>query len=56
MMYWYTPPNYWDYMAFSERLNIEIFEKFDQANIKFLLPMKIRQMTADSLPGDLDLS
>jgi MscS family membrane protein len=37
-IYWFHPPAYWDYCDFSERLNLEIIEKFDAAGIRFALP------------------
>jgi MscS family membrane protein len=41
MIYWYSPPNYWDFLAFSERLNIEIYRAFEAAEICFSLPLRI---------------
>ena len=37
-IYWFHPPAYWDYCDFSERLNLEIVEKFEAAGIRFALP------------------
>jgi MscS family membrane protein len=37
-MYWYHPPAYWDYMDFSERVNIEILQRFNEAGIEFAFP------------------
>ena len=37
-MYWYHPPAYWDYMEFSERVNLEILERFNNAGIEFAFP------------------
>ena len=37
-MYWYHPPAYWDYMEFSERVNLEILERFNKAGIEFAFP------------------
>ena len=36
--YWYHPPNYWEFLAFSERLNLDIKRKFAAAGIPFALP------------------
>lgn len=36
--YWYHPPNYWDFLAFSERVNLEIKRRFAAAEIPFALP------------------
>ena len=37
-MYWYHPPAYWDYMDFSERVNLEILQRFNDAGIEFAFP------------------
>lgn len=37
-IYWYHPPAYWDFCDFSERLNLEIVERFQAAGIQFALP------------------
>ncbi|MEO2046571.1 MAG: mechanosensitive ion channel domain-containing protein [Pirellulales bacterium] len=41
MFYWYSPPNYWEFLAFSERLNMEIYRAFEAAEICFSLPLRI---------------
>ena len=30
MMYWYHPPDYWNFVAFSEKVNFQIFQAFDE--------------------------
>lgn len=37
-IYWYFPPDYWAYMAFSEWVNLEIMKRFNKADIKFAFP------------------
>ena len=54
IIYWYHPPNYWDFLAFSQRLNLEIKRRFAAADIEFALPATsavIRQQ--DDEPLDL---
>lgn len=41
VIYWYSPPNYWDYLAFSERINFEIVRAFERQGIQFTLPFRI---------------
>lgn len=36
--YWYHPPEWWPYLAFSERVNFEILERFNKAGIEFAFP------------------
>jgi MscS family membrane protein len=36
--YWYHPPNYWDYLAFSEHVNLMIMEQLEAEQIPFAAP------------------
>ena len=38
VIYWYHPPAYWDYLAFSEKLNQQILERFNAEGIEFAFP------------------
>jgi MscS family membrane protein len=38
IIYWYHPPNYWDYLAFSEKVNMRIMQEFEAASLQFALP------------------
>ena len=38
VIYWYHPPEYWDYLAFTQRVNLEIFERFNAEGIEFAFP------------------
>lgn len=38
MMFWYHPADYWQYMAFAERLNLNILERFNAEGIEFAFP------------------
>jgi small-conductance mechanosensitive channel len=35
VVYWYGPPNWWDYMAHAERVNLRIFEEFERLGVSF---------------------
>ena len=48
MIYWYSPPKYWDYLAFSEKVNLAIFRDFEKEGIQFSLPQRIRRVGHDS--------
>jgi MscS family membrane protein len=41
IMYWYTPPNYWDFLAFSQRVNYEICRAFEEQGVDFSLPNRV---------------
>ena len=47
VIYWYHPPNYWDFMAFSERFNKAIFQKFQDEGIDFAFPSQTVYMAGD---------
>jgi len=55
IIYWYHPPNYWDFLAQSEKLNLEIFRAFDEHEIQFSLPTRVTYTTIESKPGALEL-
>jgi len=38
VIYWYHPPDYWKYMEFSQRVNMAILERFNEAGIEFAFP------------------
>ena len=38
VLYWYHPPNYWEYLAHAERINEQIFLAFEKHGIDFAFP------------------
>ena len=54
--YWYTPPSYWEFKAFSEKLNFEIFREFEKHGIQFSLPLRHSFWKHDDEQGPLDLT
>lgn len=38
VLYWYHPPQYWDFMAHAEKLNLQILQRFNEAGIEFAFP------------------
>lgn len=47
-MYWYHPPDYWDFVRFSEHLNLEIQRRFKGAGIEFAIPLRLQKIEADA--------
>lgn len=41
IFYWFSPPEYWDYLAFSEKLNLSIFQAFEEQGIQFSQPYRV---------------
>ncbi len=61
VVYWYHPPNYWDYCAFSQGVNLKIMRAFETEGIEFAFPTQTmylagdekRQLTLKMLDKDL---
>ena len=47
MIYWYHPPDYWRYMAFSERVNMAILDRFNAEGIEFAFPTRTLYLAND---------
>ncbi len=54
-IYWYTPPDLWQYYAFSEKLNLEIFKAFEERGIQFSLPLRHTYWKHDDEQGPLEV-
>ena len=46
-IYWYAPPEYWDYMAHCQRVNLRIAEEFEHAGIRFAIPARKIHFTSE---------
>ena len=47
MIYWYHPPDYWAYLAFSERVNLELLRRFNEEGIEFAFPTQTIYLAND---------
>jgi len=47
VIYWYHPPNYWDYMAFTEKVNLQIMRAFEAEGIEFAFPTTTTYLAQD---------
>jgi MscS family membrane protein len=47
MLYWYHPPDYWSYIAFSERVNLRIMRAFEAEGIEFAFPTTTTYLAHD---------
>lgn len=45
--YWYHPPNYWDFMAFSEKVNLRIMRAFEAEGIVLAVPTQTTYLAQD---------
>lgn len=53
--YWYHPPNYWDFLAMSEKVNLTIFRAFEEQGIQFSLPMRVAHTSIASQEKPLEV-
>ncbi len=62
VIYWYHPPAYWDYCAFSQRFNMNLLRAFEKEGIEFAFPTQTvylanddkRQLALRTLGKDLE--
>ena len=55
IIYWYTPADYWKYLAASEKINFEIFRAFEEHGIQFSLPVRHTYWKHDNEQGPLEV-
>jgi len=48
LIYWYYPPEYWDFMAFSEKVNFKILRAFEAEGIEFAFPTTTTYLAQDN--------
>lgn len=51
MLYWYHPPEYWKYLQFAERVNMQILERFNAAGIAFAFPSRTVYLAREEKAG-----
>lgn len=47
VIYWYHPPNYWEYLEFTEKFNKEVFRRFKEEGIDFAFPTQTVYLAGD---------
>ena len=57
MIYWYHPPNYWDFIAFNEKVNLQIMRAYEEEGIEFAFPTTTTYLAQDDRrPLNINLS
>ncbi len=57
VIYWYYPPEYWKFMAFSENVNFKILRAFEVEGIEFAFPTTTTYLAQDNKrPLNISLS
>jgi small-conductance mechanosensitive channel len=57
IVYWYAPPEWWDYLDHCERVNFRIMDEFDRLGVRFAFNLlqftdALRENATSSLPSD----
>jgi len=47
VLYWYHPPEYWDYLEHANWINMQIMERFNAEGIDFAFPTQTLHMAGD---------
>ncbi|MDD2240320.1 MAG: mechanosensitive ion channel family protein [Kiritimatiellae bacterium] len=47
MIYWFHPADYWAYMAFTEKVNMDLLRRFNAAGIEFAFPTQTLYLAGD---------
>jgi MscS family membrane protein len=56
MYYWYHPPEFWDFYAFTQNVNLQIMREFEKEGIQFAFPTTTNDLTqADGQPLHINL-
>lgn len=54
--YWFTPPDWWEYLAFTHDFNMELLRRFNEEAIEFAFPTQTLYLKQDSpLAADVRL-
>ncbi|MBN1403089.1 MAG: mechanosensitive ion channel family protein [Opitutales bacterium] len=48
VLYWYTPADYWDYMAYSQWFNFQLLERYNAEGIEFAFPTQTLFLAGDT--------
>ena len=48
VVYWYFPPDYWAYLEFTQRVNMEIMQRFEEEGIEFAFPTTTTYLAHDN--------
>jgi MscS family membrane protein len=47
VIYWYYPPDYWEFLEFSQTINMKIFRAFEKEGIEFAFPTQTVRLAND---------
>jgi MscS family membrane protein len=47
VIYWYHPPDYWKYLEFTQKVNLQIFRAYEEEGIEFAFPTQTLYLAND---------
>ncbi len=47
VIYWFAPPNYWDFLDFDQVFNLEVLRRFNEEGIEFAFPTQTLYLAGD---------
>ena len=57
VLYWYHPADYWGFMQYSQKVNLEIMQRFEEEGIKFAFPTTTTYLTqSDGQPLQINVA
>lgn len=48
VVYWFAPPEYWDYMEHCQKVNLRIYEEFERLGVDFAFPSRTLYLAGDA--------
>ena len=48
VIYWFFPPDWWEFMKHAEKINFQIIKRLNEASIDFAFPTQMLHLTDDS--------
>lgn len=55
VIYWYHPPDYWDYLAFSESFNLAVLKSLEECGVRLKLPQRVTHATDENQPAPIEV-
>jgi len=47
VLYWFSPPDYWEFLAFDQTFNMEVLKRFNEEGIEFAFPTQTLYLAGD---------
>ena len=51
VIYWFFPPDWWEFMQHAEKINFQIIKRLNEASIDFAFPTQMLHLSDESTPN-----